>query len=135
MKIDTLNILAELERLGAAFPWVEVDLWAQRKPEGALRFTACVWGSSERGTETIWGHGDSPADAVNEAVKECEKHDPEIARTKKIAALKVQIAKLEAVVIGLPPYRPNRELAAGVLTVPETVDVGAKVEAQEVSAA
>ena len=39
--------------------------------------------------------------------------------------LKAQIEKLQAVVIGMPPYRPNRELSNGepAIKVNDTVNV------------
>lgn len=121
MKIQTIDIIGELERLAAACPWDNVDIWICRKPEGAYRFVAYIRDNGKLGLPGAFGHGASPKEAVDDALKETANRDPEIMREKKIAELCDQIERLQEVVIGLPPYRPNRELA--YINVPDTVNV------------
>lgn len=119
------DIIEAIETLGASFPWDTVDLWIVRQPEGHIHFSAILNANDKFG----WQFCSESADAPMEAVKRlCEteqgKRDPETQRAKKIAELKEKIAKLEAVVLGMPPYRPNTELCAvNPIEVPETIDV------------
>ena len=65
--------------------------------------------------------------AARDVIREAgERRDPEIARRAKIAELKSQIEKLQAVVCGMPPYRPNRELAE-MASVPRAGDMTVEV--------
>jgi len=121
MKLTEQNIIGELERLAEACPWDSVDLWITREPEGKFGFTAYVKDNPKFGFHSVWGHGSSPQEAVDDALKQARHRDPEIARKRKIAELQDHIEKLQAVVIGLPPYRPNRELCE--VNVPETIEV------------
>lgn len=110
-------ILAALERLGAAFPWDEVNIWIERSPRGAVCFTAYVRGDSARGTESIVACSETLAGATNEAIAKSPSHDVEANRERKIAELKEQLAKLEALDLRYPPYRPGTILAPGALAV------------------
>ncbi len=122
MKIDNLNILAELERLGAAFPWEKVELQIDRRPEGEVSFIAYLSSDSDAGRDYLFARGASPAEAVDNAIKQGTGREPEAFRQKRLAQLRESIRKLEAAEIpAMPPYRPNRELAAGVLTVADPV--------------
>lgn len=125
MKITTVDIIGELERLAAGCPWDRTAIWINREPEGTVNFTAYVSDNEKFGFRCVFGHGATPAEAVSDALKECNTRLPEIARDLKIAELQEQIAKLQSVVIGMPPYRPNRELSNGepAVKVTETVDV------------
>ena len=121
MKIDNLAIIEQLERLGAAFPWDAVDMWIQREPAGKYSFTSYVRDNPKFGFDSVFGHGDSPQAAVDEIINLAKQRDPEISRNMAIRKLQDKIAKLESVIVGLPPYKPNRELAR--VNVPSTVDV------------
>lgn len=120
MKIDGLHIIEQLERLAAAFPWDPVELDLKRTPEGEYRFVAYLSENEKFGFPSIYASGESPEDAVSQTIRAGKDRDPEIARRKKITDLQEKIEKLQALVIGLPPYRPGRELT---LNVPATVDV------------
>jgi hypothetical protein len=54
-------------------------------------------------------------------MKQASSRDPSIAKAKRIAQLQGEIERLQAVIIGMPPYRPNRELCS--VNVPELVEV------------
>lgn len=126
MKITDINIVGELERLAAAFPWDTVEIQIDRTPEGEYSFWAWLKGNSAFGFESDLERGESPSEAVDGLInKYAGKRDPEIRRTKKIAELQAQIEKLQAVVIGLPPYIPNRELVEGqpAIRANETITV------------
>ena len=114
MKIDQKDLIGELERLAEACPWDRVDLWIIREPEGEYSFTTYVAENRMFGFQSVYGHGKSPQQAVDDVLRQCDMRDPEYARRKKIAELKEQIEKLQAVVIGLPPWKPNRELSITV---------------------
>lgn len=121
MQITESNVIAQLERLAEGCPWDGVDLWICREPEGNYGFTAYIRDNPKFGFHSIFGHGITPQGAVDDALRQAKGRDPEIARVKKIEELKRQIEQLQAVVIGMPPYRPNRELCA--VNAPATVDV------------
>lgn len=105
------RILETLESLGAALPWETVDLWIGREPEGHLSFTTHV-GETDFGAPYAFGHGETPEQAAQDLLaKVGDSRDPEKARAKKVRELQEQIEKLQSVVLGMPPYRPNRELA------------------------
>jgi hypothetical protein len=123
MQIDNLNIIEQLERLAAACPWDDVDIWTQRTPEGAYNFTAYVRDNPKYGLKSIFGSGKTPEEAVTNALKEASNRDPEMARQQAIRDLQDKIDKLQAVVIGLPPYKPGRTLGNGTIEAPVTVDV------------
>lgn len=125
MNLTNLDIIGELERLAEACPWDEVDLWARRAPAGEYRFTAYVPDNEKFGFKSAFGNGDTPAAAVSDLIKKTGARSPEISREKAIAELREKIARLEAVVIGLPPYRPGRILSNGEaeVRVNPTVDV------------
>lgn len=110
------HILEALEQLGAAFPWQTVSIWTHRAPNGEYRFTAHIAEEDKLGLPDRWGHGKTPAEACREIEEHDERfpkpRDPLKAREIKIAELSEKIAQMQAVVIGLPPYRPNRELPA-----------------------
>lgn len=121
MKITDLNIIAELQRLAEACPWDNVELTVHRNPPGTHSFIAYIASNPDIGAESVWSYGASPKDVVDDAIARSRNRDPEILRKQKITELRDKLAKLEAVVIGLPPYRPNRELAE--INAPVTVDV------------
>jgi hypothetical protein len=125
MEIQNIDIIEQVERLAEACPWDSVDLWITRRPEGVFRFTAYATANDKFGFPAVWGHGDAPAEAVDELIKQIGSRDPELARKKKIAELKEKIEQLEMVVIGLPPYKRGRELGNGEksIRVNQTVDV------------
>lgn len=125
MQITGIDILVQVERLAAACPWDKVDLWVCRAPEGNYDFTAYIPRNSNYGFLDIFGRGATPEEAVNDAIKQAGLRDPDSSRRRKIEELKEQIEKLQAVVIGLPPYRPNRELSNGepAISVRVTLDV------------
>jgi hypothetical protein len=125
MKLTDQSLIAELERLAEACPWDSVDLWITREPEGRYGFTAYIRDNPKLGMPSMFGYGHTPAEAVDGALRSCKTRDPEIARRKKIEELRLHIEQLQAVVIGLPPYRPGRQLGNGepCIEVPQTVDV------------
>lgn len=125
MKITDLDIIGQIERLAEAFPWDVVDIWLQRDPEGKYRFTAYLHQNDRFGFSSDFGHGETPNEAAEDLIKRANQRDPEIARKSKVAELMATIERLQAVVIGLPPYRPNRELCYGnpAIRVNETVEV------------
>lgn len=111
-KLSDVTILAALEAMGAALPWDPVEIWVKRMPTGEYRYTACVDQNSQFGWGSIFGHGLTLEALVKDVIAQgAGRRDPEEQRRKKIEELKEQIRKLEEVVIGFPPYVPNRELA------------------------
>lgn len=122
--MQNIDILGQLERLAASFPWDSVDLWVSRRPEGTLDWTAYVRENSKFGFKAVFGSGNTAEKAVDDAIKTADAHPnkraPEACRAAKIHELQEQIAKLMRVEIGLPPYIPNRELSQ---FVNRTVDV------------
>ena len=123
--ITNLDIIGELERLGAACPWDGVDIWTKREPEGVYDFTAYVRQNDKFGFPSIFGTGATPKEAVDDAILQTGNRDPEISRRRILAELRAKIEKLQAVVVGLPPYRPGRELSNGEPAIRQTgtVDV------------
>ena len=122
--MDNIELLEALESLAAACPWDEVDIWVTRRPECQYKFTAYIRENEKLCFRSVFGSGATPMEAVQQCLSSAGTRDPELARKQKIAELQQQIAKLQGVVIGLPPYRPNRELAAvNPIKVPQTVDV------------
>lgn len=113
MKAIELQILESLERMAASCPWEGCDIWVRREPEGAVKFTAYAGGNSQLGIEATFGYGLTPAEAVENALKQPRTHDPKKRIEEKIAELRAQIFKLEAVEIGDPPYRPGYHLGPG----------------------
>lgn len=113
MKLTSIDVIGELERLAAACPWEGVEITIRRKPEGIYDFVVYLSTSEQYGFHSLWTSGPTPGEAVANAIKQSGDRTPHEARKKAIAELKEKIAKLEAVVIGLPPYRPNRELSNG----------------------
>lgn len=109
--ITDINILAELERLAAAMPWDTVEIWVKRRPAGEYVFSTNVSDNEQFGWPCRFGYGQTLRASVDNLIKQSEdRRDPETMRLQKIEELKEKIRKLEAVVIGLPPYVPNREL-------------------------
>lgn len=125
MKATDCEILGALEAFGAAFPWDKVDLWLIREPEGTIRYSAILNENSKFGFNFASASGQTARDAVTQIIAQQEgRRDPEAARLKKLAELREQIQRLEAVVLGMPPYRPNSELAEhNPITIPQTIDV------------
>lgn len=125
MKITSLDIVGQLERLAENCPWDTVNLWVTRTPEGKYSFTGYVHENEKFGFKSIFSCGATPEEVVDEAIKQTGARDPETARAKAIAEMREKIAKLQSVVIGMPPYIPNRELSNGepAIRAESTVDV------------
>ena len=119
-------ILAALERLGALFPWENVELWVTRAPQGTLSFTAHLAGDG-KGMSFCFGHGLTVAETVADLIRAAGIRDPEALRERKLAELREEIRKLEALDLRYPPYRPGTRLAPGALAA--EVDVVAEKEA------
>lgn len=126
MKITQSNIIAAIERLAEACPWQHVDIWITRKPEGTYAFTAYAHEEPKFGIRSAWGHGgNTPDEAVDNLLKNHLIRTPEEARRVAVAELRDKIEKLQAAIIGLPPYKPGRELTNGEPTIQaqETINV------------
>jgi hypothetical protein len=125
MKITSLDIVAQVERLAEECPWDTVSLWIYRTPEGLHSFTSHLNQQDKFGFPSVFGSGGTPSEAVDDVLKQCGARAPEIARDQKIEELRKQIEKLQAVTIGIPPYRPNRELSNGepAINAQKVVDV------------
>lgn len=106
------EVFEALETLAASLPWDSVDIWVQRKPEGEIRFVAIANENRDIGLSFASAGGKTPMEAVT---KLCEnqigRRDPELSRKRRLQELAAEVARLQALTIGLPPYRPNRELA------------------------
>jgi molybdopterin converting factor small subunit len=102
-----------LERLGGAFPWQKVGIWVQREPQGTLDYVAYAYEQYDMGLESSSTCGPTPEEAVEKLIREYAKQGPEVRRKEKIRALLLQIEKLRAVQIGLPPFVPCRQLGVG----------------------
>ena len=125
MKITSLDIIGQLERLAESCPWDTVNVWVTRTPEGRYSFTGYVHENEKFGFKSIFSSGATPEEAVDDAIRHTGSRDPKIARDKMVAEMREKIEKLQAVVIGLPPYIPNRELSNGepAIRAERTVDV------------
>lgn len=125
MNLTNLDIIGQLERLAEACPWDQAEIWICRTPEGRYEFTAHIPENPKFGFPYLFCTKETPREAVDEAIKQTGSRDPELMRKRKIEELRQQIEKLQAVVIGLPPYRPGRELGNGepTIKIQETVDV------------
>lgn len=111
--MQELNLLVQLELLAQAFPWNQVEITIKRKPEGTLRFSAWINANADFGQDSstyVYGTGDTAEEAVKGAIAQADKLDPALLRNKMMTELKAKLEKLQAMVIGLPPYVPNREL-------------------------
>lgn len=107
------ELFTQLERLAAHCPWQRVDIWACRAPAGQIVFTAYVNGADEIGLQSGSSHGKTPTEAVDEYIRDYPAIDANEVRLKKIAELRMQIARLEAVSFDLPPYRPCPQIGNG----------------------
>lgn len=105
------TVFFELERLAAAAPYERVDLWIQRTPKGELSYVAYLNGDHALGMNSNSGHGNTPAEAVDSALRDGGTRDPNVAKQKKIDELEMQIARLRMLPHVLPPWQPVRELA------------------------
>jgi hypothetical protein len=125
MKITSLDIVGQLERLAEACPWDTVNIWVTRTPEGKYSFTGYVHENEKFGFKNIFSSGATPEEAVDEAIKRTGDRAPDVAIAKAVSEMQEKIAKLQAVVVGLPPYRANRELSNGepAISAQRTVDV------------
>lgn len=99
-----------LERMAQAFPWETVQIWVKREPAGELTFTTYLEPCRAKGFECVFGHGETPNQAVDDLIKQAGDRDPEKLRLKVIRELEEQLAQIKAAQFGLPPYRPNRQL-------------------------
>lgn len=119
------DVFEALETLAASLPWDSVDLWIQRKPEGEIRFVAIANDNKELGFRFASAHGATPMEAVTALCEsESGKRDPELSRKRRLQELAAEVARLQALVIGMPPYRPNRELAeVNPIQVEQPIDV------------
>lgn len=104
-------VLEALETMAAQFPWDTVRISIERKPEGDCEFTVGVNENKKLGFDYECGWGSNPQSAVQHLIERSGERDPEKARNRKIAELEDQIRKLNAVIIGMPPYRPGTRLA------------------------
>jgi hypothetical protein len=125
MKITNIDMIVEIERLAEAFPWDPVQLEIRRTPEGTFNFCAYVPRNEKFGFESVIRVDGTPQAAVDDCLLHAPSRNPAKAREQKLAELKAQIEKLQAVVIGMPPFRSNRTLCNGepAIEVKETVDV------------
>lgn len=114
-------ILAALEKLGALFKWDAVSIWIERQPDGEIRFTTYLPADSSRCASCAFGHGDTLGQAVDELIREGKDRDPELQRQKAIKELEEQLAKLKAMDLRYPPYRPGTRLSPGALA--QSIDV------------
>lgn len=113
------TILEQLERLGAAFPWDRVQITVERAPEGELKFSAYIPSNDKFAWPSHFSFSNPTLEAaVDTAIATSPPRDPAKTRDAKIKELEETIVKLRAVDIGLPPYVPNRELAANNSTAP-----------------
>lgn len=93
------------------FPWELIDLTIKRDPQGIMRFSVYLAGNSDMGLPYIFGHGQTPDAAAEDAIRQAgPDRNPEACRKKKLAELRLQIAKLEALDFSLPPWRPPRPI-------------------------
>lgn len=111
------DIVGALEAFGAMFPWDTVDIWISREPSGAVSFTAHLPSNNDFGAGYVFGHGKTAMEAVENCKKDAGIREPEAAREAKVRELQAQIAKLNSVVIGPPPYKPGTYLTNGATTV------------------
>lgn len=125
MTDTNMQILQALETLAEAFPWDTCQIEISRKPQGDLSFRAWILSNEKLGFGCELAIGDRVADAVARLIEEqAGKRDPDLNRKRKIAELQMKIEQLQSVVIGIPPYKPNRELARiNLPAAPITVDV------------
>lgn len=117
MKLTNLDLIEQIERLAEACPWDTVSLWIYRTPEGDYIFTSHLDQQEKFGFPSLFSSGRTPKEAADALLKETGNRTPELARERAIAELKAKIEKLQAVVIGIPPYCPNRELTNGERTI------------------
>lgn len=119
------EIMEALETLAATFPWDDVDIWIHRYPQGDMTFSAILNDNNKLGFRFASSRGTTPMEAVKRiAESEVGKRDPEISRKRRIQELTAEVARLQEMVIGLPPYRPNRELAqVNPIQAPQTIEV------------
>lgn len=120
------TILAALERLGAAFPWDKVSIHIDRNPDGEFKWWVVIHDNPTFGfrfecNASNHVHNDIEALVAYAILHWSDGRDPEKARDNKIKELKEQVDKLQSVVLGLPPFRPNRELAMN--NQPHVMDV------------
>jgi hypothetical protein len=115
--INNIDIIEQIERLAEAFPWDTVSLWLHRRPAGDYSFTAHLESNDKYGLQSEFESGATPGEVASAMIQRLPNRNPEAAREKVIAELKAKIEKLQGVVIGLPPYRPGRELSNGERTI------------------
>lgn len=129
--VSEQGIIEGLETVAAAFPWESVEIWIRREPNGDCSFVVYLNGNKEIGLDATSFSRRTVAEAVEEALRDKDKRDPEIARLQKIRALKEQAQRLESVVLGLPPYRPGCWLTEGTVQDAPPIEV-ATVKTDEV---
>ena len=89
------QIVRAFERLRAALPHDETDLWIKELQAGSReRFTAYVHPKLDLGSICTWN--DDPMAAVEDAIKQAGDRDPVSLKTHKLAQLREEAAKLEA---------------------------------------
>lgn len=79
---------AALETLEQKCPGKQVEVWVELKRNETLHFTAAI-GT----TDSIFGYGDTPKEAVELALS---KYDSGAAKRQRIERLKAELSKLEA---------------------------------------
>jgi hypothetical protein len=126
MKINSTDIIGQIERLGEAFPWDRVQISINRTPEGAYHFDAYLPSDESRGAGMALSHGATPGECVDRMMESYKQNrDPESTRQAKIAELQKQIKKLRAVIVGPPPYKRGTILTNGEpsIEVKPTIDI------------
>lgn len=123
MRLTDIDIIVQIERLAEACPWDKTQLWVTRTPEGEFGFTCYLENNDKYGFKSVFSSGKTPAEAVDDCIKQAGDRNPEASRLRAIRELQEKIDKLNAVIIGFPPYRPNRELTNGSpsIEVPDSV--------------
>jgi hypothetical protein len=117
-----MDILLELERLAAAFPWDRVNVEIHREPNGETRFVVYVPSNEACGFyDSIYVGASSMQAAVDRAISEhAHTRDPKIMQERAIKAMEEKLAKLRAANFDFPPYVPNRAIAQHIKP---TVDI------------
>lgn len=125
MHTNDMQILETLETVAAAFPWDTIEIQIDREPEGKCHFSFWLKANAKYGFNYEVATGDTVQEAAARLIEQqAGKRDPDRQRKEKIAELRKQIQQLQAVIVGLPPYRPNRELAqVNIPAAKVTVDI------------
>lgn len=125
MKQQDREVFEALETLAASLPWDSVDIWVRRRPEGEIHYTAIANENRDLGFPFASNSAATAMEAVTGLCQEqAKRRDPELSRKRRLQELAAEVARLQALVIGIPPYRPNRELAeVNPIQVEQPIDV------------